>query len=136
MKDELSRQRVGKESSNGSHKFELQDHAGKGLMTMGQKALSQSSLYERDRGQSRILGIFNEKDEAQGKLMKNQMNAMASGARRLRRLSTISSDQNKRDCGLMNDESDFKQELKHNAENDINGKEISIKDEVWVNDDK
>jgi len=71
MKDELSRQRIGKESSNISHKFELKDHMGKGRMTMGPKALSQSSLYERDRGQSRILGIVSEKDGAQSKPMKN-----------------------------------------------------------------
>ena len=102
---------------------------------MGPKALSQSSLYERDRGQSRILGIFSEKDGAQSKLMKNQnqMNALVSGARRLRRLSTISSDQNKRDCGLMNNESNSMQELNKTAKNDINEQEISIKDEAQAN---
>ena len=60
----------------------------------------------------------------------NQMNTAVAGGRRLRRLSTISSDQNKRDCGLLNDESNSKEELKQNAENDIDGREISIKDEA------
>jgi len=56
------------------------------------------------------------------------MNALVSGPRRLRRLSTISSDQNKRDCGLVDNEPNSKQELNKNAENDIKEKEISIQD--------
>ena len=79
------------------YKFELKDHEGKGMTNMGPKSLSQSSLFER---------AHNKHYSNQ-----NQSNVLVSGSRRLRRLSTISSDQNKRDCGLINIESNSKKEL-------------------------